>query len=161
MRRYESKVPVKVAVRCIESGSSFESLTEAAAYAGVSVQLIAHSCGEGVAAKGLHYERIDGVGRLCVKDRLRRNAAMRKDFADGMTVREIAAKYKLTYQATANVIKGADTDAKRKSESSERKRRDKRILKDHKKGLTYNQLAEKYGLSKQGIGLCLKRARDA
>lgn len=153
-------MPVKVAVRCVESGASFESLTEAAAYAGVSVQLIARSCGEGVAVKGLHYERIDGGGRMCVKDRLRRNAKMRKDFADGMSVRDIAAKYKLTYQAAANVIKSEDTDAKRRREAAERKRRDKRILKDHEKGLTYNELAEKYGLSKQGIGLCLKRARD-
>ena len=96
---------------------------------------------------------------MCVKDRLRRNAKMRKDFADGMSVRDIAAKYKLTYQAAANVIKGEDTDAKRRREAAERKRRDKRILKDHEKGLTYNELAEKYGLSKQGIGLCLKRAR--
>lgn len=154
-----SKVPVKVAVRCVENGSSFESLTEAAAYAGVTAQLIAHSCTRGVAVKGFHYQRTDGGGRMCVKDRLRRNAKMRKDFADGMSVRDIAAKYKLTYQAAANVIKGEDTDAKRRREAAERKRRDKKILKDHEKGLTYNELAEKYGLSKQGIGLCLRRAR--
>lgn len=153
-------MPVKVAVRCIENNTVFESLTEAAAYAGVSVQLISNSCSSGTSAKGLHYERVDGCGRLSVSDRLRRNRNMRKDHERGLSIVAIARKYGISYGAACDVCKGSCTDENIKRKDDERKRRDRNILRDHKDGMTYDSLAKKYGLSRSGIYLCLRRADE-
>jgi len=154
-------MPVKVQVMCVETGAVFDSLTEAAAYSGISIQSISHSCGEGVSAGGMHYKRINGNGRLTTKERLRRNKRMRKDHDKGMSIGDIAAKYGLTYQAARNAIFATETDARRRRSMSERKRRDKNILKEHEAGATYRQLMDKYGLCKSSIELCLKRARTS
>lgn len=150
---------VEVAVRCVESGITFESLTETAAYTDTSVGAVLRAIQSKTALHGLHYEYVGSGGRQSVKDRLKRNKCIRKDRESGMPVKEIAEKYGLSYQAAWNVIRGNETDKKANERIKSRMKRDKSILMDKNNGMTYKQLCDKYHVSMATVGNALKRAR--
>lgn len=91
-------------VRCVETGVVFDSLTELAAYIGSTCQAVSRECGTGTRLKGYHYERVDQTRSPTRRQLDERNGKMRKDRESGMSIREIAERYGLSYQGAWRIL---------------------------------------------------------